>query len=438
MAGRSLPEYSMFDMNGLLGTFIGLSQHVNFVASTLWSNDEVLDLWEKRNTFDAFIMAAYVNEMAMPFLMNFTGEFILISNPGLEYLSTAYSGNWLPPSIVPLIYLPYDENMTFFERVINVLALPTFYYCHYWFSVDGALAFLKLRFPELEDFRSYYDRASLTLINGESALDAAVPLLPNQVLIGTLNCRPPQPLPQDLESFMSSSGEHGVIYFSIGSVARSFNIPTRAKLEMLEAFRRLPQKVLWKYEKDDLDVPPNVLIMPWVPQQDILGHPKTRIFITQGGVMSIQELQYHGVPALVVPIVFDQYSNAVKVVRKNLGLQLDWYTVTADQIVESINTLVNDSSYAERLRKLSAVLQDQKETPAERAVWWIEYVIRHQGAPHLQYPGKKLHFLQYICADVMLFLTVCLYVFYRVTKKLLLFVIGLYTVKETTSKQKQA
>lgn len=40
---------------------------------------------------------------------------------------------------------------------------------------------------------------------------------------------------------------------------------------LVEAFRRLPQRVVWKYEGDDLQLPPNVLPMDWVPQQDLLG-----------------------------------------------------------------------------------------------------------------------------------------------------------------------
>jgi hypothetical protein len=35
---------------------------------------------------------------------------------------------------------------------------------------------------------------------------------------------------QDLEEFMASSGAHGVIYFSIGSIAESADIPIRAKV----------------------------------------------------------------------------------------------------------------------------------------------------------------------------------------------------------------
>ncbi|KAA0201646.1 hypothetical protein HAZT_HAZT001273 [Hyalella azteca] len=137
--------------------------------------------------------------------------------------------------------------------------------------------------------------------------------------------------------------------------------------------------------------------------------------------MGAQEAKYHGVPVLAVPIAFDQHRNAARMVRQKVAISLSWNTVTADQIVDTLNILVNDTSYSERLRHTSAVLQDQKESPADRAVWWVEYVIRHGGAPHLQYPGQRLHFLQYICADVLLFFAVCTYFVNRLAKCILIY-----------------
>lgn len=43
------------------------------------------------------------------------------------------------------------------------------------------------------------------------------------------------------------------------------------QLEFVEAFKRLPQKVVWKYEGTDLELPPNVIARKWLPQQDMLG-----------------------------------------------------------------------------------------------------------------------------------------------------------------------
>ncbi|XP_018024289.1 UDP-glucosyltransferase 2-like [Hyalella azteca] len=425
MEGEPPFKGNAFDMVDLGAAFDAFYAEVARVGTRLWENQDNKKLFENRHEFDAIITSAGVNSIVLPYAINYTGPLILIQNAGVEYFATAFSGNWLPPSVVPSILMPYDEYMSFYERCMNLLDLWNYYHglMKSWYECESS--FLENYFPGIGDISRFYGQASLTLINGHHALDNPVPLLPNQVEIGTLNAHTPEPLPQDLEEFVASSGDHGVIYFSLGSFARSSDIPARAKMEFVEAFRRLPQKIIWKYEADDLDLPPNVLTRPWLPQQDILGHPKTRVFISHCGIMGAQEAKYHGVPVLAVPIAFDQHRNAARMVRQKVAISLSWNTVTADQIVDALNILVNDTSYSERLRRTSAVLQDQKESPADRAVWWVEYVIRHGGAPHLQYPGQRLHFLQYICADVLLFLAVCTYLVYRLAKCILLYFVNL-------------
>jgi glucuronosyltransferase len=56
------------------------------------------------------------------------------------------------------------------------------------------------------------------------------------------------------------------------------------------------------------------------------------------------------------------------------------------------------------MKKLSMVLNDQPQTPLERAVYWTEYVIRHKGAPHLRSAAADLSWYQYLLLDVMLVL----------------------------------
>ena len=52
----------------------------------------------------------------------------------------------------------------------------------------------------------------------------------------------------------------------------------------LNTFSKLKQKVLWKWETEKMDdLPKNVKLSKWVPQQDVLGHPNIKAFITHGG-----------------------------------------------------------------------------------------------------------------------------------------------------------
>lgn len=39
--------------------------------------------------------------------------------------------------------------------------------------------------------------------------------------------------------------------------------------------------------------------------------------------------------------------------------------------------------------------------PVDEAVWWIEYVIRHQDTSHLKYKGQTIPFYQYHFLDIM-------------------------------------
>lgn len=59
---------------------------------------------------------------------------------------------------------------------------------------------------------------------------------------------------------------------SFGSLMRSQTMPLHVRKMFLKAFSKLPQRVLWKWEADELaDKPDNVMIKKWMPQRDILG-----------------------------------------------------------------------------------------------------------------------------------------------------------------------
>ena len=73
---------------------------------------------------------------------------------------------------------------------------------------------------------------------------------------------------------------------------------------LLSVFGKLKQKVLWKWETDHMeDKPPNVMLHKWLPQQDVLGHPNVKLFVSHGGQSSFQETVCHQKPAVSYYIV---------------------------------------------------------------------------------------------------------------------------------------
>lgn len=65
----------------------------------------------------------------------------------------------------------------------------------------------------------------------------------------------------------------GFIVFTLGSNAKVSTMPENIKQIFIRVFARLPQRVFWKWETEMemSEVSPNVKLVDWLPQQDLLG-----------------------------------------------------------------------------------------------------------------------------------------------------------------------
>lgn len=61
--------------------------------------------------------------------------------------------------------------------------------------------------------------------------------------------------------------------------------------------------------------------------------------------------------------------------------------------------------------KLSKLFHDQPMKPLDKAVYWIEYIIRHNGAHHLKTAGNKLNWIQFMSIDVIFVILIFLLIF---------------------------
>ena len=63
-------------------------------------------------------------------------------------------------------------------------------------------------------------------------------------------------------------------------------VPHAAIAGLMAVFRRLPQRVVIKLDSEYWReaAPANVMVVPWVPQQAVLAHNNTRLFITHCGM----------------------------------------------------------------------------------------------------------------------------------------------------------
>jgi len=120
-------------------------------------------------------------------------------------------------------------------------------------------------------------------------------------------------------------------------------MPARKRQIFINVFAQLKQRVLWKYESDfGAELPSNVMVGKWLPQQDLLGHPKIKMFITHCGLGGMEESIFNGVPLLGMPFFGDQPLNAKEAENHGFLLKLDWNDMTEETLLNSINTILRD------------------------------------------------------------------------------------------------
>ncbi|KAB1282766.1 UDP-glucuronosyltransferase 2B11 [Camelus dromedarius] len=85
----------------------------------------------------------------------------------------------------------------------------------------------------------------------------------------------------------------------------------------------------------------NTWLYEWIPQND-LGHPKTKAFITHGGVNGIYEAIYHGIPIVGLPTFVNQPDNIAHMTAKGAAIRLDLNTVSSTDLFDAFKTIIND------------------------------------------------------------------------------------------------
>uniref|UniRef100_H3C714 UDP-glucuronosyltransferase n=1 Tax=Tetraodon nigroviridis TaxID=99883 RepID=H3C714_TETNG len=305
-----------------------------------------------------------------------------------------------PPSYVPRFMTGYTDKMTFRERTINTLIAllePLMCKLFFWHFDNISHQFL----GEKVGIAEVLAESDVWLLRIDMTLELPRPLMPNTILVGGINCNVRDALPEDLLPWVS--GEHGFIVFTLGSMVSE--MPEEITSVFIEAFRQIPQKVIWRFTGEiGGSIPENVKIMKWVPQNDLLAHPGARAFITHAGSHGLYEGLCHAVPMVMVPVSAEQPDNAEKMASRGAGIVLNILTVTSENIVQALNAVINDTRYKENVKKLSELHKDRPVDPLELSVYWTEFVMRHKGAKHLKPAVHELNWIQYYCLDVLAFL----------------------------------
>lgn len=258
---------------------------------------------------------------------------------------------------------------------------------------------------------SYRDsgrQSCLVIINSHFALAPPRALGPKVHVVGPLTAMPPKPLPADLEAFMQAAGHFGVVYASLGYTA----IPERHELQAVaDALAAVaPVSVLWKLSAADqqllgvgnVTLSYNIRLIEWAPQNDVLGHPATRAFLTQAGTNSFNEAAYHGVPIVGLPLFAEQPDNMARATEQGFGLSVsvDDALGLSQNLRQALQQVLQHPSFAGNASRVSRLIRATSQTPASQAAGLVEHAAWTKGDGYLDTPLKNMPWYQQILVDV--------------------------------------
>lgn len=95
--------------------------------------------------------------------------------------------------------------------------------------------------------------------------------------------------------------------------------------------------------------------------------------------------------------------NMAKAVERGYGLQIYFHDITEESLGRAINEILSNGKYRENAKIYSNLFNDRPMTPQQSVVYWTEYAVKHQGAPHLRSgPATKLNYFEIRSWDVYL------------------------------------
>ncbi|KAK0396262.1 hypothetical protein QR680_001644 [Steinernema hermaphroditum] len=377
--------------------------------------DDLLSSTDGKKQFDALVGRQFdtvvVDDLYNPCGLLHTGlqksVFIYWSMTALRTESAWAHHSPSPPSYLPVHGTKLTDRLSFTERAFNLAAYLRAIYVHQSVVLPRMDNIFKKYYPQLETGAFFMERnASINYVNTPPIFDFARPYMPRVNFVGGLHCKKAESLTGELKTFVdSSNAEKGFIVFSTGFTAQWKRAPKPLVNSIVTAMRRSPEtKFVWQYDAEPIpNLPPNVFVSKWLPLQNLLGHSKCKAHMSHGGLNSVVESVWHGVPVIGFPLTVSGYDNLLRVTDRNAGILIPKSAWNADNFEKAFKDIHNNK-YKEEVLIFQDMVIDVPYTELNHSAFWVEFIQRHQEVPHARSGADKLNILQYFLVDVVLFL----------------------------------
>jgi MGT family glycosyltransferase len=99
-------------------------------------------------------------------------------------------------------------------------------------------------------------------------------------------------------------------------------------------------------------IPDNFIVQHYIPQLEVLKH--ANVMISHGGLNSVSEALYYGVPVIAIPLANDQPAVARRLTELGAGVELKMEEITSEVLQSTVNKVLSQISFLEHSKEISA------------------------------------------------------------------------------------
>ncbi|CAJ0583235.1 unnamed protein product, partial [Mesorhabditis spiculigera] len=309
-----------------------------------------------------------------------------------------------PPSYLPVPGTKLTDDLDFKQRTQNLIAYLGALYKHQHVVQPRIDAVFQKHYPGAPSAFDLERNASINLVNNPPIFDFPRPFMPRVNFVGGLHAKNASELNGEIYTFVDEA-EQGIIVVSSGLELDWAKVPSFIKQALIGAFQSYPDiRFVWQYNGPEIDLlPVNVLTVPHIPQQDLLGHKKCKAHITFGGLNSVIESVWHGTPLIGIPLTVNNHENILRVSARGAGILLPKRDLQLSTLKAAIKK-IQKKSYKKEMIVFQDMVRDVPYTELTHAAFWVEFIERHHEVPHARSGADKLNIFQYFLVDVVAFL----------------------------------
>jgi MGT family glycosyltransferase len=172
---------------------------------------------------------------------------------------------------------------------------------------------------------------------------------------------------------IKKKGETPLIYISMGTI---FNKDFKIYADLLKGLKDFKVRVILsignQIRREEVGVvPDNVQVVNYADQISILK--QSTLFITHGGMSSVQEAVMTRTPMIVLPSIPEQRLNAIKIQELGLGIQIIPSELNEARLSLAVNSIFND--YPKYQQNIERIAVKNPDNAIAQAVIYINELL---------------------------------------------------------------